>query len=106
MAGINQSQEEAAELIRNATHNIIKLGSALQYYLKDSGKPVANNHRAPAQWFEKTLLETGTIIRALGETIEKLKAVNPEAQLIFTISPVRHIRDGVVDNNRSKARLI
>lgn len=106
LKGINQSQQEAAEFIQNATHIIITLGSAFQYYLVENGQPVANNHRAPAQWFEKRLLSTDIITKKLDETLKKIKSVNPNAQIIFTISPVRHIRDGVVENNRSKARLI
>ncbi len=106
LQGINDAQTQAAAFIRKADRVIITLGSAFQYYLKENGKHVANNHRAPAQWFEKRLLPIGEIIAALDNTINKLKAVNPFAQVLFTISPVRHIRDGVVDNNRSKARLI
>lgn len=104
--GINQSQESASEFIKSADWIMITLGSAFQYYLKETGKPVANNHRAPAQWFEKRLLEISVITKALSETLEKISAINPDANILFTISPVRHIRDGVVDNNRSKARLI
>jgi hypothetical protein len=106
LKGINDTQTQAAAFIRKADRVIITLGSAFQYYLKDNGKHVANNHRAPAQWFEKRLLPIDEIIAALDNTINKLKAINPFAQVLFTISPVRHIRDGVVDNNRSKARLI
>ena len=104
--GINESQSAAASFIKTADCVIITLGSAFQYYLKDGGKPVANNHRAPAQWFEKRLLSVDEIVRALSSTLAKLFAANPFVQVLFTISPVRHIRDGVVDNNRSKARLI
>ena len=103
---INGSQSEASAFIKHADIVIITLGSAFQYYLKDSGKPVGNNHRAPAQWFEKKLLGVDEIVAALGTTLKKLFDTNPFAQVLFTISPVRHIRDGVVDNNRSKARLI
>lgn len=103
---INQSQATAAGFIRNADWVIITLGSAFQYYLKEQGKPVANNHRAPAQWFEKRLLPISEITEALRDTIIRLRDINPAARVIFTISPVRHIRDGVTDNNRSKARLI
>ena len=106
LSAINQSQAEAAEYIRNADWVIITLGSAFQYYLKESGRPVGNNHRAPAQWFEKRLLSIETITQSMSHTLEKLFAANPFVQVLFTISPVRHIRDGVVDNNRSKARLI
>jgi GSCFA family len=104
--GINQSQAAAGEFVKKADWVIITLGSAFQYYLKETGKPVANNHRAPAQWFEKRLLGVEEIVDALNTTLQKLHAANPYARVLFTISPVRHIRDGVVDNNRSKARLI
>jgi len=106
LVGINQSQGAAGEFIKKADWVIITLGSAFQYYLKDVGKPVANNHRAPAQWFEKRLLAVNDIIYSLGKTLEQLFEMNSFVQVLFTISPVRHIRDGVVDNNRSKARLI
>lgn len=106
LALINQSQGEAAGFIREADYVVITLGSAFQYYLTETDKAVANNHRAPAQWFEKRLLDISIITAALGNTIDRLLQVNPGVQIIFTISPVRHIRDGVVDNNRSKARLI
>ena len=106
LEGINASQEAASEFIGSCDWVMITLGSAFQYYLKEDGKPVANNHRAPAQWFEKTLLDIDVIVAALDKAIQKLFAVNPKAKIMFTISPVRHVRDGVVENNRSKARLI
>ena len=104
--GINSSQAAASDFIKKADWVIITLGSAFQYYFKDTGKPVANNHRAPAQWFEKRLLTTGEIVAALGQTMQRLFDLNPFVHVMLTISPVRHIRDGVVDNNRSKARLL
>ncbi len=106
LQGINRSQENAGSFIRKADWVVITLGSAFQYYLRESGKPVGNNHRAPAQWFEKRLLTTDEIIGALSGTLKNLFEANPFVQVLFTISPVRHVRDGVVDNNRSKARLI
>ena len=106
LEGIKASQKEASAFIKDADWIMITLGSAFQYFLKETGKGVANNHRGPAQWFEKRLLTVETITNALGETLEKIFAMNPKANILFTISPVRHVRDGVVDNNRSKARLI
>jgi hypothetical protein len=103
---INASQTTAATFIQQAGWVIITLGSSFQYYLKESGKPVSNNHRAPAQWFEKRLLSINEITGALDATLNKLFAANPSVQVLFTISPVRHIRDGVIANNLSKARLI
>jgi len=106
LEGINDAQKAASLFIKQAKWVVITLGSAFQYYLKEGNQPVANNHRAPAQLFEKKLLKTEEIITALKNTFQKLFAANPDVQVLFTISPVRHIRDGVVDNNRSKARLI
>lgn len=106
LAQMNEAQKGAARFIQRAGFVIITLGSAFQYYLKENNRPVANNHRAPAQWFDKRLLEVPHITDILSATLEQLFHARPEVQVLFTISPVRHIRDGVIDNNRSKARLL
>jgi len=122
---VNASQAEAYEFLGAADWIIITLGSAFSYRLTDaamkagapgqkssSGMPtitergVANCHRAPAQWFDKHMLTIDEIISVLDDCLQELFAFNPGINVIFTVSPVRHIRDGVVDNNRSKARLI
>ena len=106
LATINRSQIAAHQHLKNATWLIVTLGSSFSYKLQENSQSVANCHRAPGQTFNKHLLTTEATTVALGHTIEKLKAFNPDLKIIFTISPVRHIRDGVVENNRSKARLI
>lgn len=106
LEGIRCSQSGAGDYIRQADWVIITLGSSFQYFLKDSGRPVANNHRAPAQWFEKRLLDIPVIVETMKDALVRVRQVNPAVRFIFTISPVRHIRDGVVANNRSKGRLI
>lgn len=106
LSGINNSLTEASAFLRETNVLIITLGSAFQYYLTDSNKPVANNHRAPAQWFTKKLLAIDEIVNALAGVLADIRQVNPQIHIVLTISPVRHIRDGVVDNNRSKARLL
>lgn len=102
---MTSSIEEANDFLKEADWLIITLGSAFQYFLID-GDGVANCHRAPGQWFDKHLLPISLIVDDLERSIEDLKEFNPKLKLIFTISPVRHVRDGVVENNRSKARLI
>lgn len=94
------------DFLQEADWLMITLGSGFQYFLKEGAVPVANCHRAPGQWFDKKLLSIAEISNALKEMIEVLQNFNPKLKIIFTISPVRHIRDGVVENNRSKARLI
>jgi hypothetical protein len=104
---INASQQVAYQFLREADWLIITLGSAFSYKLVEQNlQPVANCHRAPAQWFQKHLSTLDEIIARLDNTIHQLFHFNRKLNIIFTISPVRHIRDGVVDNNRSKARLI
>ena len=104
---INASQQAAHLFLKEADWLIITLGSAFSYKLVEQNlQPVANCHRAPAQWFQKHLSTLDDIIARLDNTIHQLFHFNRKLQIIFTISPVRHIRDGVVDNNRSKARLI
>jgi hypothetical protein len=106
LAGINQEVNDAHHVLKEASHLIVTLGSAFQYILQDGGMPVANNHRAPSGWFSKELLGVSDIISAVTRAIGLVRALNPNVQVILTVSPVRHIRDGVVANNRSKGRLI
>ncbi|HYH13649.1 MAG TPA: GSCFA domain-containing protein, partial [Flavisolibacter sp.] len=111
---INASQSEAHRFLQQADWLIVTLGSAFSYKLTEDvqqtalaiGNSVANCHRAPAKWFKKHLSTIDEIIAKLDNTIHQLFRFNSKLNIIFTISPVRHIRDGVVDNNRSKARLL
>lgn len=103
---INEHQIKAHEHLKESSWLIMTLGSSFSYHLADKDQPVANCHRAPGQWFKKHLLGIEETMHSLEESIERLQVFNPGLKIIFTISPVRHIRDGVAENNRSKARLI
>jgi hypothetical protein len=111
---INESQQQAHDFLKQADWLVITLGSSFSYrltHLADTASQsisdaVANCHRAPANWFTKEMLEIDDIKSMLEDCLKKLKEFNPKLKFIFTVSPVRHIRDGVVENNRSKARLI
>lgn len=104
---MNESRAAATEFLKSSRWLIITLGSSYCYRLVEQGeRPVANCHRAPAQWFRKHLCTIDETVAALDNTLHRLFRFNPELQVIFTVSPVRHLRDGVVENNRSKARLL
>lgn len=108
---INDSTTTAHRFLKNADHLFITLGSAWVYQLSKEaasleGTVAANNHKAPAAWFNRTLLSAETTKGLLENMIQELLQFNPHIQIIFTISPVRHLREGVIDNNRSKAILI
>lgn len=109
---INGAIKEAHEYLKEADHLVITLGSAWLYTLTEKAANAipntvaANNHKAPSDWFQKKLLNPTEAIYLLNELIKSLQAFNPKLSIIFTISPVRHLREGLVENNRSKAVLI
>lgn len=110
---INEDRQAAHHFLKKCDWVVITLGSSFVYELNGNnpngkGNPaqVANCHRAPGQWFDKKLLSITEIIAALDQCYHRLRYFNPQLKILFTISPVRHLRDSVVGNNRSKARLI
>lgn len=103
---INMSQVEAHHFLKKANFLIITFGTAFKYQLKNTREDVANCHKAPAAFFEKILLPTKEITSSVLSTLTALEEFNPDLKIIFTISPVKHVKDGVIENNRSKARLI
>jgi hypothetical protein len=85
---------------------IITLGSAFVWKLKSNGKIVANCHKMPAKNFERSLLN-GNEISTIGKSLfGQLFQQFPEMNVIVTVSPVRHLRDGLIGNTRSKSALI
>jgi hypothetical protein len=105
LEGINGSQNKAHDFLKKSNWLLITLGSAFVYELENK-EIVANCHKVPTDKFNKRLLSADEIFADLQKMIEKAIAFNPELKIIFTISPVRHLRDGFVENNRSKATLI
>jgi len=102
---MNAAHREAGQFLRTAKWVIITLGSAFVYQDAD-GSVVANCHKMPADRFRKRLLPQEEILSELDNLIHRLFLANPGLGIIFTISPVRHLREGFVENNRSKAALI
>ncbi len=108
---MNEATQKAHEFLKDASWIVVTLGSSFSYRLTETGEGktgegVANCHRAPGQWFKKHMLAIEETITLLDTIYYKLRRFNPDLNILFTVSPVRHIRDGVVENNRSKARLI
>jgi hypothetical protein len=106
LAGINQAITDAHHFLKSADWLIITLGSSFSYKLVSTGRGVANCHKSPAQNFRKHLMSIEETKAVLDNCIHQLLHFNSKLNIIFTISPVRHLRDGVVENNCSKARLI
>jgi len=103
---INDSRLGAHVFLKNATYLFITFGTAFNYLLKNSLQNVANCHKAPGNSFIKNLLPVEEIRADLQSVITALEIFNPQLRIIFTVSPVKHIKDGIIENSRSKARLI
>lgn len=92
--------------LQQATHLIFTLGTAWVYKLINTNKIVGNCHKIPQKQFEKLLLSTEEISASLTSLLSNLKKINPTCEVIFTVSPVRHLKDGFAENTLSKAHLI
>ncbi len=103
---LNSKRQELKAVLQKTDWLIITLGSAFAYRLKSSQKFVANCHKVPQSDFTKELLSIEAMTESLSFAFHQLKTQNPSLNIIVTVSPVRHLRDGLVENNRSKARLI
>lgn len=102
---INNVQDEAHLFLQKAKWLVLTVGSAWVYQLPD-GAVVANCHKVPTDKFQKRLLPVEEVLSVLDNMIHRLFMFNPDLRVMFTISPVRHLRDGFIENNRSKAVLI
>ena len=102
---INAEQAKAADFIKKAQCLLVTFGTARVYYLKQSGEPVANCHKIPAKEFENRLLNVDEIVKEWSALIDKLLKQNPDLKVVFTISPVRHWKDGAIGNQQSKSIL-
>lgn len=103
---INDSNLKAYDFIRNAEVVFITLGSAFSYYHTKEKRYVSNCHKVPQIEFEKRLLSAEDIYSSLNRIHKLFSEINAKIKTILTISPVRHLRDGIIENNRSKAKLI
>lgn len=92
--------------ISEATHVLITLGTSWVYKLISTNEIVANCHKVPQKEFTKELLSVSEIEQSLQNIISIITSVNSNAKFIFTVSPVRHSKDGFFENNVSKAHLI
>ena len=91
---------------KTTSHFIITLGTAWSYRHIETQKHVANCHKLPSMQFEKVLFSVEEITDILHEIKDLIHAFNPKSEVIFTLSPVRHLKDGCIENTQSKAYLI
>ena len=103
---INTELRQAhSELLRSELL-FVTFGSAWAYRLKCSGQIVANCHKLPASDFERIRFDVDGIHSVWMETIATLRRFNPSIRIVFTVSPIRHLRDGAHENQLSKSTLL
>jgi len=103
---INERIEDAAEFLKKSSYLFITFGTAWVYEFRETGKIVANCHKVPAKEFKRYLLNLRDIVNAYTDFFQKLTAFNPEIRTIFTVSPIRHWKDGAEMNQVSKSTLL
>lgn len=106
LSNLNQLIDSTNWHIEKSTHCLITLGTSWVYRHIESNEIVANCHKVPQKQFVKELLSIAQIEASLQNIISEIHAVNPKCNFVFTVSPVRHIKDGFVENTLSKAHLI
>jgi hypothetical protein len=106
LSNMNTAIQETHTFLLEATHIIITLGTAWTYRLIETDTTVANCHKVPQKKFLKELLSVDEVLASIENCVALLKSINPKITMLFTVSPVRHLKDGFVENQQSKAHLL
>ncbi|MCB0462515.1 MAG: GSCFA domain-containing protein [Flavobacteriaceae bacterium] len=104
--GLNKQIDLTAKQLNSSSHIIITLGTAWVYRHIETDAIVANCHKVPQKKFLKELITVDEISESLQSIVELIRSVNKKASILFTVSPVRHLKDGFIENTQSKAHLI
>ncbi|WP_213522073.1 GSCFA domain-containing protein [Nonlabens sp.] len=105
ISNLNTALQHLRESLKEATHLFITLGTSWVYRYVEKDMIVANCHKQPQELFRKELLPIDGMHDDLKRIYELVTNWNKEINITYTLSPVRHIKDGFVENQRSKARL-
>lgn len=103
---LNTQLDSTNDWIRSASHVVITLGTSWVYRYIETDSIVSNCHKLPQKQFAKELLSVDTVRESIDAIIELVRSVNSNVSFIFTVSPIRHLKDGFIENNRSKAHLL
>ncbi len=102
---VNKQIQHSHHFIKNSQWLFITLGTAWVYKHNETGRIVSNCHKVAQTNFEKLLLSPEHIVKTLHEVISLAHKINPHIHILFSISPVRHLKDGFIENQRSKSHL-
>jgi len=103
---INSSISKANHFLKNANFLFITFGTSWVYRYNKTSKIVANCHKIPSKEFELFLLSANDIVSGYKKVLKQINEFNPKLEVVFTVSPVRHWKDGPVNNQLSKSNLV
>ena len=103
---LNEQNDLTSSKLKTASHILITLGSAWVYRDIKTDSIVANCHKVPQKHFNKELLSVEEITKSLRNLLSLISGVNNNVAVVFTVSPIRHIKDGFLENTLSKAHLV
>ena len=106
LQNLNTQISSTNKQISEASHIIITLGTAWVYRFIENDTIVGNCHKIPQKKFLKELLSTEEITASIENITTLVKSINPTVNITFTVSPVRHLKDGFVENAQSKSHLL
>jgi hypothetical protein len=102
---LSNEKKKVSDFLKDTDWLVITFGTAWVYELKKSTEIVANCHKVPQREFSKRLLGLKEMIKGFDQTVGHLQDLNPELKILLTVSPVRHISDGIEENQLSKSML-
>lgn len=106
LENLNAGIQQTHAVLLEASHVIITLGTAWTYRYIETDTIVANCHKVPQKQFLKEILSVEEVSASVENCIALLKSINSKITVLFTVSPVRHVKDGFIENQRSKAHLL
>lgn len=106
MWSINNATERAHEFLKQTDYLVLTLGTAWVYVLQSTDEVVANCHKVPDKHFYRDRLSVDKITNALKNIGAQVRKINPDIKIIYTVSPIRHWKDGAHQNQLSKSSLL
>lgn len=103
---VNERLLSASASLHGASVLLVTFGSAYVYRYKPTGEVVGNCHKLPERMFVRERLLPETIVEDYTRLLAELEACRPDLHIIFTVSPIRHLRDGLHGNQLGKAALL
>lgn len=106
LKNINDKLQQAHQQLKSSKSLLLTLGTAFVFEEKETKRVVNNCHKLPGTQFSRYRMDTVQVIEVLTKAFEQLQNFAKEIQCLITVSPVRHLRDGLIENQRSKATLL